>query len=82
MKKPWHIVEKLLGIYRWHPTIALRYLPIIDELRKNGFLNVDVLEVGSGSIGIVPYLRHQVVGVDIAFLDPIHRNLTPILGDA
>src|SRR3989344_3708650 len=29
-----HFTEKLLGVYRWHPKIALRYLPIVAALRK------------------------------------------------
>ncbi len=57
----------------WHPKIALRYLPMAEEIKKeltnsriNEFTN-KVLEIGSGSIGIAPYLGLPVVGVDKEF---------------
>jgi len=81
MKKLWQLIEKLFGIYRWHPTIALRYLPIVEEIKK--IESTDwVLEVGSGGLGITPYLQKPVVGVDIAFSPPMHTQLIPVIASA
>src|SRR5437868_4730302 len=70
MKNILHSVEKLMGVYRWHPKIALRYLPIVAEIQKTGFKNPSVLEIGSGSLGIAPYLKQEITGVDIDFSGP------------
>lgn len=67
--------------YRWHPEVAIRYLPIVDEIKK---LNQDlnILEVGSGGLGIVPYLNKKVTGVDVEFKPPIHPLLNKIKASA
>jgi len=66
----------------WDITIALRYLPIVDDLkrRKRG---ETILEVGSEIQGITPYLRAKVTGLDQGF-DYSRRNkwLTPVEGSA
>ncbi|OGV91180.1 hypothetical protein A3A66_01005 [Microgenomates group bacterium RIFCSPLOWO2_01_FULL_46_13] len=51
---------------RWHPALALRYLPIVRLINRNE----SVLEVGSGSLGIGPYLRRGLTGVDVDFSGP------------
>ncbi|MFC1653807.1 class I SAM-dependent methyltransferase [Patescibacteria group bacterium] len=51
---------------RWHPTIALRYLPMIKEIDRDE----SVLEVGSGSLGVGPYLKRSFTGVDLDFPGP------------
>lgn len=81
MKNIWQQIEKLLGIYRWHPKISLRYLPVVQQLRQLS-IDHDVLEVGSNGLGIAPYLKKRVVGVDISFSPPFHRLLIPIKADA
>lgn len=81
MKKFWQWIEKIFGVYRWHPKIALRYLPVVKELKKHGCEN-DVLEVGSGGLGISPYLKCRVVGVDTEFHPPIYDKLIPVAGFA
>lgn len=80
MKKLWHTVEHLLGVYRWHPTIALRYLPIVDAIKEKGLLDTHIIEVGSGGLGITPYIDRKVVGVDVDFSPPIHPKLVPVKG--
>ncbi len=80
MKKLLHFVEKIFGIYRWHPTIALRYIPIVDFINYQKLQNAEVLEVGSGGLGITPYIGRRVVGLDIDFTEPIHENLIPVKG--
>lgn len=78
MKKAWHIIEKIFGIFRWHPTVALKYLPIVDKLNSLGLVEEELLEVGSGGLGITPYLKKKVVGVDIDFSQPLSAYLTPV----
>lgn len=82
MKKLWHIIEKILGIYRWHPKIALRYLPIADLIKKSCYEPYSILEVGSAGLGITPYLKKRVVGIDLEFQQPIHPNLIPVKASA
>lgn len=82
MKKILHFVEKLFGIYRWHPTIALRYLPFVTEIQKAGIKENDILEVGSSGLGIVPYIKRPVVGVDVDFSFPIHPQLIAVKASA
>jgi hypothetical protein len=77
-------IAKLAGgwrWYRWHPSIALRYLPFVDTIRTSGE-HTTILEVGSAGIGIAPYIRRQVTGVDIIFEPPFHPLLKQIKGSA
>lgn len=79
-----NFLAKLSGFwifYRWHPEVALRYLPIVDEIKKVGN-EKRILEVGSGGLGIIPYLGKPVTGVDIEFKPPFHSLLTKIKGSA
>ena len=78
MKKLWQKFEQFCGYYRWHPKIALRYLPAVEKL-KTARVN-SILEVGSGGLGITPYLKSRVVGLDIHFEQPIHPLLIPVKG--
>lgn len=80
MKKFLHTIEKLIGVYRWHPKIALRYLPIVDYIIQNKIGAGEVLEVGSGGLGITPYLKKKVVGLDVVFAPPYHELLMPVKG--
>lgn len=65
---------------RWHPELALRYLPMVGELRKSSVHTI--VEVGSGGLGIAPYLKQPVLGIDLNFAPPFSSYLLPILGDA
>lgn len=67
--------------YRWHPEVALRYLPIVDAIRAQGN-DATVLDVGSGGLGIAPYLGRQVSGLDVDFYPPYHPLLKQIKGSA
>jgi ubiquinone/menaquinone biosynthesis C-methylase UbiE len=68
--------------YFWHPKIALRYLPIVDEI-NNSYENGDsILEVGSGPIGIAPYIGKQIIGVDTDFSGKECQLLKQVNGDA
>lgn len=65
---------------RWHPEVAIRYLPIVREIRRLG--EPSVLEIGSGGLGIAPYLGRKVVGMDTKFTPPFHPLLEIKIGDA
>lgn len=64
----------------WSPDIALRYLPIIDDLKKQS--EGTILDVGSGSLGITPYLKKIITGVDITFSPPYSKLLKRVKGTA
>lgn len=49
-----------------HTDSALRYLPIVEDIRKDGEID-KILEVGSGGLGIYPYLRKKIYAADINF---------------
>ncbi|MBI2617079.1 methyltransferase domain-containing protein [Candidatus Gottesmanbacteria bacterium] len=66
---------------RWHPEVAIRYLPIVEKIKILGD-NVSVLEVGSGGLGIAPYLKRKVVGVDTHFSPPFHKLLQQVVANA
>lgn len=79
--------------YRWHPELAMRYLPVVEIIQKIGptkarrlaFRRADpisILEIGSGGLGIAPYLNMPVTGVDVEFKPPFHPNLTRVVGKA
>lgn len=65
----------------WSPDIALRYLPIADDIRKTEGINT-ILDVGSGSLGITPYLKRNVTGIDTTFSGPTSDYLKQINGSA
>ena len=79
--------------YRWHPELALRYLPMVEYIKhrqtyqkRPGLSRKDqafsVLEVGSGGLGIAPYLKIPVTGVDVKFETPFHPQLIRVIGKA
>lgn len=79
-----NILTKLSGFWfweRWHPEVALRYLPIIKEINNLGE-SCSILEVGSGGLGVVPYVKRSVTGVDIVFRPPFHKLLNRVKADA
>lgn len=69
-------------LWRWHPKVALRYLPIIRKIKQLGLIKGSILEIGSGSLGITPYLGRPVVGLDINFSGPQIEFLTKVKGSA
>ena len=68
--------------HRWHPQLYLRYAPIVDYLKKLKLTNPKILEVGSGSLGIGPYLKREFVGIDVDFSGPSWPAMTKISGSA
>lgn len=67
--------------YRWHPEVALRYLPLVDAINAVGN-DATVLDVGSGGLGIAPYLKRPITGLDIRFDPPFHPILAQVKGSA
>lgn len=68
--------------YRWHPQLALRYLPIVAWLKQHRLADSHILEVGSGSLGIGPYLNKPFTGVDVDFAGPQWPQMKKIKGRA
>lgn len=67
---------------RWHPQLALRYLPIVQAIKKSGIHKPRILEVGPGSLGIGPYLNQPFTGVDIDFTGPKWPAMKQVKGQA
>ncbi|MBI2029516.1 class I SAM-dependent methyltransferase [Candidatus Gottesmanbacteria bacterium] len=67
-------------LWRWHPKVALRYLPIVNRIRNLHLEDKPILEIGSGSLGITPYLAKRVTGLDIDFSGPSSDLLTYVYG--
>ncbi len=65
----------------WSPDIALRYLPIVYDIRKTPNIRT-ILDVGSGSLGITPYLKQNVTGVDVTFRGPSSQYLKGVKSPA
>lgn len=59
--------------------VSLRYHPIAARLAKPDFRESSVLEIGSGSKGIGPFLGRRFVGVDSSFVSPFSPHLLPVL---
>lgn len=73
-------MNMLKNLWRWHPKVALRYLPIIKKIHEEGLSKNSILEIGSGSLGIAPYLGKSLVGVDLDFSGPQTDLLTKVRG--
>lgn len=71
-----------LLFFRQHPDTALRYLPIIALLKNKQLISSSILEIGSGSYGITPYLKRRVTGVDMSFSEPDYPLLHQVHGSA
>src|SRR3989344_3812672 len=68
--------------YRQHPETALRYLPVVSIIKKAKLEDAKILEIGSGSLGIIPYLKRPIDGVDVDFSGPQTKLLNKIRGSA
>ena len=56
--------------WRQHPEAALRYSPVVAAIYNAHLEESKILEVGSGSLGITPYFKREIDGVDIDFSGP------------
>lgn len=46
---------------------AWRYLPVVRFLKSLSLNNKSLLEIGSGDLGITPYLKKNIIGLDVFF---------------
>ena len=84
MKKIEKIAKTFFDKFFWgqHPETALRYLPVVKEIKKAGLSDSKILEIGPGSLGIIPYLRREIDGIDVDFSGPKTNLLNKIRGKA
>lgn len=83
------IIENIQHFWRWHPEVAIRYWPIVKKIKKMDYFgmqkskikNLSILEVGSGWLGISPYLGFPVVGLDKDFGDKKFNLLKQFKGN-
>ncbi|MFA6147231.1 MAG: class I SAM-dependent methyltransferase [bacterium] len=79
------IGESLIGmIFRGrfrgfdNADVALRYLPIAEEILRGGMPSPSILEVGSGVTGITPFLPYPITGADVSFAGEVSDRLRPV----
>ena len=68
--------------WRQHPEAAIRYTPIVNQIKRLKLEDSKILEVGSGSLGITPYFKKQIDGVDINFTGPKSPYINELKGEA
>lgn len=78
------LVKKFFDKFFWgqHPDAALRYIPVVSAIKSKKLENSKILEIGPGSLGIVPYLRRAIDGIDIDFSGPQTELLIKTQGSA
>lgn len=62
--------------------LVFRYYPIVRHIRKSGIDNPKILEVGSGKMGITPFLKKHVFSVDLYFSSETNRLVNPVIASA
>ena len=77
-------IRKFFNKFYWrqHPEAALRYYPVAKAIKKLNLEDSKILEVGPGSLGIIPYLKREIDGVDVDFSGPKTKLLNKIKGKA
>lgn len=68
--------------WRQHPEAAIRYYPVVKAITRLKLDKAKILEVGPGSLGIIPYFQREIDGVDIDFSGPKTNLLNKIIGTA
>jgi predicted SAM-dependent methyltransferase len=78
------IIENIKYLWRWHPEVAIRYWPIVQKIKSTTWQTQGknrILEVGSGWLGIAPYLGTPIIGLDEDFGDKKFNLLNQVKGD-
>ncbi len=80
MSKIYKFAKKFFDKYykNMHPETALRYSPVVQKLKEAKLTDSKILEIGSGSLGITPYLKKPINGIDVDFSGPETPLLTKI----
>jgi len=58
--------------------VAFRYMPLVSLIKRDGFNNKKILEVGSGDTGIAVYLSQDITGLDVYFDENKIKNLEKV----
>lgn len=67
----------------WDISIALRYCPIAEDLKKIHQEGESIVEIGSEITGITTYLKKAVIGIDTDFdYSKKNKYLAPLKGSA
>ncbi|MHC4122178.1 MAG: class I SAM-dependent methyltransferase [Planctomycetota bacterium] len=73
----------LKKLYLWSKReVAIRYLPVLKELRIYPADYSTILEVGSGPLGLALHTKRKIIGVDIAVTGPRYQNMILVNSDA
>lgn len=73
----------LKKLFMWSfREVEIRYAPIIKELKAHPDAYVNILEAGSGTLGLSQYMKREIIGVDIVPKGPRYKNITLITADA
>lgn len=77
-------IKKIFDRFFWgqHPDAALRYAPVVSAIKNKKLEGSKILEIGPGSLGIIPYLKRSIDGIDIDFSGPQTDLLNKIKGSA
>ncbi len=78
------LIRNFFNKFFWkqHPEAALRYLPIVSQIKKAKLADSKILEIGSGSLGVIPYLKRQIDAIDVDFTGPQTDLLNKFKGNA
>lgn len=84
--KPFSI-EGLRGFlkkaYFWsNREAAMRYIPVVREINSHKKEYANILEVGSGTMGLSRFIKQNMIGVDIDPMGPIQKNMSLLIADA
>jgi len=79
-----NIVRDFFNKFYWrqHPEAALRYLPVVSQIKKAKLEDSKILEIGSGSLGIAPYFKRKIDALDVDFTGPQTDLLNQLKGNA
>ena len=59
----------------------IRYSKILERNRDLFDVSRTVLEVGSGSVGVAPYVGRKIIGLEPSFTEPVNEWLSPMNGN-
>lgn len=66
--------------YQQDTETALRYYPVVAQIKKANLANSKILEIGSGSLGITPYIKKPIDALDVDFSGPKTTLVSRIRG--